>query len=48
MPSGHSLVAAYLATCLYFYIIDKYKIKKKKSYKFIYYVFIIYILYNVY
>ena len=29
MPSGHSLVAAYLATCLYFYIIDKYKIKKK-------------------
>ena len=29
MPSGHSLVAAYLATCLYFYIIHKYKIKKK-------------------
>ena len=31
MPSGHSLLAGYMSTVLYYYLINKYNIKKKNK-----------------
>ena len=31
MPSGHSILAGYISIYMYYYLINKYKIEKKKS-----------------
>ena len=47
MPSGHSLLAGYISTVLYYYLINKYNIKKKSKKNYILMLCLIFTFYTM-